>query len=69
MVDCQNKKTSNEILSFWYEEWDSNPQGRFGQEILSLSCIPFHHPRILLMYFALRFHKPSFSCLRKRKEE
>ena len=31
-----------------YRKWDSNPHSRYGQGILSPSCLPFHHFGILM---------------------
>lgn len=33
--------------AFMCREWDSNPHGRNAPEILSLLCLPFHHPGMI----------------------
>ena len=31
---------------YLYSERDLNPHNRYGHKILSLACLPFHHPSI-----------------------
>ena len=45
------------LTLFLYPEGDLNPHSRYGQRILSPSCLPFHHPGAdcaKLLYLLLR---------------
>ena len=59
---------------FQYPEGDLNPHSRYGHWILSPTCLPFHHPGILLSFVKkgkrktgiLRFQKGAGNETRTR---
>ena len=47
------------VRGFWYSERDLNPHNLNGHKILSLACLPFHHPSILIFCKAFALGKLS----------
>ena len=45
----KNKNPDNQTTNRvnLYSERDLNPHNRYGHKILSLACLPFHHPSSL----------------------